>query len=51
MAISEPPCQSCMLFIKIQAKEETELSLHSQSRYIEIELKESSPLADVLAPN
>ena len=51
MSLSESPCAGCMYYLKVAAKDETQLTIHAQSRFIEIELKENTPLSDMLTAN
>lgn len=37
-----------MLYIKISSAEETQLSLHAQSSFAQVDLKEGQPLTDVV---
>lgn len=39
MALSEKPCANCMFYVKVTAAEVSEVSIHAQSKFIEIEMK------------
>ena len=51
MAFEDKPCASCMLYVKVYSREEVQLSIHAQSIYAQIDLKEGQPLTDVVAAN
>jgi hypothetical protein len=50
LSITEKPCTSCMLYVKISAEDETQLSLHAQSSYAQVDLKEGQPITDIVGP-
>ena len=51
MAITEQPCFECILFVKVYAQEESQISIHAQSSYAEVEIKEGQPLTDTVDAN